>query len=171
MVYAYPSASKNAIDNVSFTIMPGQLVVVVGVNGSGKSSIIKLLNRILDPTSGQILLDSVPMKNFKMHDLRRAMAILRQDHTLYPLSLRENIELGLPYAKVTTNDIETAARDGGSYRFIQKLDEKFDTVLFPCEQVYVNDHGSASLQLKEIEKEVTKRTADVSGGERQRLSA
>lgn len=83
----------------------------------------------------------------------------------------KNLISGAWVFEVTTNDIETAARDGGSYRFIQKLDEKFDTVLFPCEQVYVNDHGSASLQLKEIEKEVTKRTADVSGGERQRLSA
>ncbi|KAL0059984.1 hypothetical protein AAF712_013220 [Marasmius tenuissimus] len=96
VVFKYPGGktTSNALDGVSFKIGAGELVVVVGANGSGKSTFVNILSRLYDPTSGQVLVDGVDIKAYKMSDIRQAVAILTQDHQLYPLSLRENIGLG-----------------------------------------------------------------------------
>ncbi|KAF8490889.1 P-loop containing nucleoside triphosphate hydrolase protein [Gautieria morchelliformis] len=95
--FAYPE-SDSVITDVSFTIGKGQAVVIVGINGSGKSMLLKLFNRLYDPISGGISIDGTSLSSFVASDVRRSMAMLYQTYTHYPLSIRENISLGLPDA-------------------------------------------------------------------------
>lgn len=164
--FTYPGTTKRALNGVSFVIKPGQLVAIVGVNGSGKSTITNLINRLYDPEDGEVLVDNIPIKQSKLSDVRRAMAILRQDHMLYPLGIRENIALGLPDQDVSDEQIEDALRDGGAHGFVQKLPYKMDTNLRP---VVVKEMSSASLEQElGLQKEIW---TNLSGGENQRLAA
>lgn len=167
--FSYPGASKEALKGVSFTIKPGQMVIIVGENGSGKTSLMKLFNRMYDPDRGQILLDGLPLQSYKLSDLRNAMAILRQDHTPYPLSLRENIALGLPRHETTTLELEDAAQKGGALGFIEKLDNKMETILHPEVLSRTYFPKNPIKELKAIVEGKQRRT-NLSGGESQRLA-
>ncbi|KAG2132773.1 P-loop containing nucleoside triphosphate hydrolase protein [Suillus clintonianus] len=125
--FRYPGMDRCALRDVSFRIEAGQLCVVVGVNGSGKSTILKLISRIYDPTEGTILIDDRDIKTFRLADLRAAMSILFQDYTQFPLSMRENIGLGNPALAHDGNKVREAARLGGAEDFIDELPEGFDT--------------------------------------------
>ncbi|KAI5121373.1 hypothetical protein M0805_001186 [Coniferiporia weirii] len=168
--FAYPNTSKNALTDVSFTIKPGQMVVIVGVNGSGKSSLIKLFNRLYDPTSGCIFLDGRPISDYRLADIRRTMAILRQDHYPYPVSLRENIALGLPGREVTQKEVESAMQKGGATNFISKLDKGLETVLHP---VGLSDLFFRDGEIPDLKSMLDGRdkSTEISGGESQRLAA
>lgn len=92
--FAYPGSFSTpssepqwALHNVSFTIQPGQLCVIVGNNGSGKSTILKLLSRLYDPTEGIILLGGHDIRTLRLSDLRKAVSVLFQDYTVFPLSV------------------------------------------------------------------------------------
>ena len=104
--FQYPGSKDYALHNVSFKIGAGQLCVssplhechrllnfrltiqvIVGVNGSGKSTILKLISRIYDPTEGTIFIDDKDIRTLKLTDLRRAISILFQDYTYFPLSV------------------------------------------------------------------------------------
>lgn len=164
--FVYPGTEKKALDNVSFVIKPGQLVAIVGVNGSGKSTITNLINRLYDPESGEVLIDDIPIKQCNLADVRRSMAILRQTHFMYPLSLRENVALGLPDKNVSDEEIENALRDGGAHGFVQKLPDGVETNLKPVGVREATD-PSIGEELK-IKEEVW---TSLSGGESQRLAA
>ncbi|KAJ7500370.1 P-loop containing nucleoside triphosphate hydrolase protein [Mycena galericulata] len=170
--FSYPGTTAKALNDVSLSIKAGQLIVVVGANGSGKSTIVKLLMRLYDPTSGSILIEGEDVRNYKLTDLRQATAALTQDHHLYPLSLRENIGLGNPAHVANMEMIRAAAKQGGAEDVIAKLADGFGTVLeHPRGLKYGSDvsKGDKSPLAAELEK-LTKE-ADVSGGERQRLVA
>ncbi|KAJ6500825.1 P-loop containing nucleoside triphosphate hydrolase protein [Mycena sanguinolenta] len=170
--FSYPGTTAKALDNITLSIKPGQLVVIVGSNGSGKSTIVKLLTRLYDATSGSIIVDGADIQAYRLADLRYATAALTQDHHLYPLSLRENIGLGNPAHVQNMEMIRAAARQGGAETVINKLKEGFETVLeHPRGLQYGSDvtKGSKTLLAEALEK-MTKE-ADVSGGERQRLVA
>ncbi|KAF7346521.1 ABC transporter ATP-binding protein [Mycena sanguinolenta] len=152
--FSYPgSTSKKALDDVTISIKSGQLVVLVGANGSGKSSLVKLLARLYDATSGQVLIDGQDIRHYRLIDLRGATASLTQDHHLYPLSLAENIGLGHPSQSLTENLVHDAARKGGADSFVSKLKEGFSTVLDSKDDQY------------------SVHAIDISGGERQRVVA
>jgi len=147
------------------------MVVIVGINGSGKSSAIKLFNRLYDPTEGEILVDGLPLSSYKLKDVRRAMAILRQDHTSYPLSLRLNVALGCPDREEPTDEeLAQALHAGGADTFVEKLPRKLDTVLDPVKLSSLRSHGETVEEIKKMVDEREKVT-DVSGGESQRLAA
>ncbi|KLO19110.1 P-loop containing nucleoside triphosphate hydrolase protein [Schizopora paradoxa] len=169
--FKYPGTSKMVLEDISFKIKPGQMVVIVGANGSGKSSTFKLFNRIYDPTEGEVLVDGLPLSSYKLKDVRRAMAILRQDHTPYPLSLRMNIALGSPdNENPSEEELIKALQAGGADRFIEKLPKKLDTVLDPVQLSWLNLNGESNDVLKKMVADKEKVT-DVSGGESQRLAA
>ncbi|KAK0448163.1 P-loop containing nucleoside triphosphate hydrolase protein [Armillaria borealis] len=173
--FCYPGSQriKPAISNISLSIKPGQLVVIVGGNGSGKSTVIKLLTRLYDPTSPpeSILVDGLPLSHYRMSDLRQAMATLTQDHTIFPLSLGENIGLGCVQYVSNDSMIDRAAEMGGAKDLLGKLEKGKDTVLpsrhealgfnLPDEE----DHPLHIL-LKQLQK-----TIELSGGEKQRVVA
>ncbi|KAJ7700767.1 P-loop containing nucleoside triphosphate hydrolase protein [Mycena rosella] len=170
--FSYPGTTAKALDNVTLSIKPGQLVVIVGSNGSGKSTIVKLLTRLYDATSGTLTVDGADIREYRISDMRHATAALTQDLHLYPLSLRENIGLGNPAHVGDMDMIRAAAKLGGAEDVIAKQVDGLGTVLVhPRGLKYGNDvsKGDGSLLAEELEK-MTKE-ADVSGGERQRLVA
>ncbi|KAL5536117.1 hypothetical protein ACEPAF_4222 [Sanghuangporus sanghuang] len=166
--FKYPGGDTDVLSNVSFTIKPGQLAVIVGVNGSGKTSTIKLLSRLYDPTGGEILLDGNPLPSYKLEDIRRSTAILCQDHFILPLSLRENVTLGLPERDATDEEIGKAIDQGGAVKFVHKLTQGLETVLHPITTTVTN--GKVDEEMKAVAGETQERS-DLSGGETQRLSA
>ena len=107
MSFRYPGSEKYVLRDISFRVERGQLCVlanysrrgttyahipfvsqvILGSNGSGKSTILKLVTRLYDPTEGTILIDGQDIKTLRLEDLRRAMAILFQDFTLFPLTV------------------------------------------------------------------------------------
>ncbi|KAF7375311.1 Lipid A export ATP-binding/permease protein MsbA [Mycena sanguinolenta] len=169
--FAYPGgkSKENAIRNVSLKIPAGHLVVVVGANGSGKSTIIKLLNRLYDVDSGEILVDGTPIQNYRLSDLREVQAMLCQDHKLFPLSIAENIGLGNPDRMNDLEMVLDAAEAGGASEVIKKLKDGVQAVLDPVQTAtahHIDDHKKLKLILENLEQR-----AEVSGGEKQRLVA
>ena len=153
------------------SINSGQLVVIVGGNGSGKSTITRILSRLFDPTSGQVLIDGHSSSDYRVNDLRHAMVILSQDTSLFPLSLAENIGLGYPPFSSNKDMILEAAKEGGALGFIEKFDKGIDTVLdWPISIVSTNLHGKKTHPLYE-EMEKLDKNIDISGGEYQRVAA
>ena len=171
--FSYPG-SKNttaALDKTSLTIKSGQLVVIVGRNGSGKSTIVRILSRLYDPTSGEVFIDGHASTDYRINDLRQATAILSQDSELYPTSIGENIGLG--YAEFSSNKemIMEAAEEGGAFDFIQKLEQGMDTVLEPLTETISSNiyHNKTHPLYEELEK--LEKTTEISGGEHQRVVA
>lgn len=93
VTFRYPNSENDVLHNCSFVIEPGETVGLVGLNGSGKSTIVKLLCRFYDPTEGQILIDGIDNKKYDIVKLRALFGVLFQDYVRYSFSLRENIAL------------------------------------------------------------------------------
>ncbi|KAL0067401.1 hypothetical protein AAF712_005630 [Marasmius tenuissimus] len=175
--FRYPGSQNidGALDDVSFKISAGELIVVVGANGSGKSTLVNILSRLYDATSGQVLLDGVDIKEYKLSEIRQAVAILTQDHQLFPgISLKENISLGDVHCAEDEVErrIAEGVRKGGAENVIGKLERGVDTVLDSRVLRYSQlvDEGDETNPLV-IKMEQLERTSNVSGGERQRLVA
>lgn len=86
--FKYPGSNTYALRNTSFKIERGQLCVIVGINGSGKSTILKLIARLYDPLEGEIRINDQDIRTLRLADLRHATTILFQDYTLFPLNVR-----------------------------------------------------------------------------------
>ncbi|KAJ3777281.1 P-loop containing nucleoside triphosphate hydrolase protein [Lentinula raphanica] len=171
--FSYPGSKegKKALNDVSFRIEPGELVVIVGANGSGKSTFVKLLTRLYDVNSGSVIVDGQDIRQYKLAELRRSIATLTQDHLLFPLSIEENIGLGFPEAMTDKALINKAAEMGGAQEILTKLNDGLNTVLDPVSiqygaRVQEDDDTDLAAALKNLKKKV-----EVSGGERQRLVA
>ncbi|KAH7920697.1 P-loop containing nucleoside triphosphate hydrolase protein [Leucogyrophana mollusca] len=170
--FTYPGSksTRDALTDISFSIKSGQLVVIVGANGSGKSTVIKLLNRTYDPTSGDIIVDKHPISSYRIADLRRATANLAQDHHLFPVSIAENIGLGHPAMVGDSERVVECAKLAGAHGFVEKFEEGYKTVLEPDSDTHLSFGGEDNEDLKKELKKI-ERKIDVSGGERQRLVA
>lgn len=158
---------------MNLTIEAGQLVVIVGANGSGKSTIIKLLARFYDPTSGpdSLIVDSIPISKYRMSELREVTAMLTQDHSLFPVSLGENIGLGCVQHVGDSAMIDRAAELGGATHCLAKLTEGKDTMLAAMNEAYgfnvpENEAHPLQVELKKLHKNI-----QLSGGEKQRIVA
>ncbi|WP_310413167.1 ABC transporter ATP-binding protein [Chamaesiphon sp. OTE_8_metabat_110] len=114
------------IRDLDFTIKPGEKIALVGPTGAGKSSIIRLLCRLYEPTKGRILVDGVDIKNITQAELRRYLGVILQDGFLFAGNVRENITLGESY---TEAEILHAARSTNIDRFITQLPQGYDTQL------------------------------------------
>ena len=97
--FAYPGEEKLALDNVSFTIKPGEKVAIIGKIGSGKSTIAKLLLGLYEPTSGDILIDGIDIKQINPADLRRNISYVAQDITLFRGTLKDNLVIRAPHVE------------------------------------------------------------------------
>ncbi len=127
--FSYPGSNKKVIDNMSFTIDPGDTVVLVGLNGAGKTTLIKLLTRLYDPTDGQILLDGKDIKDYDVEKLYDIYGIIFQDFGKYAVSVKENIAFGQADKEIIDEKIHLAAEKSSSAQFIDLLPDKYSTPL------------------------------------------
>ena len=117
--------SKNrALDNVSFTVEPGQFVAIVGHSGSGKSSVINLLMRFYQHQEGQILIDNQPLTSLKEDTLRQGLGLVFQEPYIFSGTMAENISLN--HHQITDEHVQAAARKVHADPFIQGLDDGYE---------------------------------------------
>jgi ABC-type multidrug transport system fused ATPase/permease subunit len=113
------------LDGVSFRIEAGETLAIVGETGAGKSTLVKLLSRLHDPTGGRIMIDGEDLRNIRGSSLRSHMGVVLQDTFLFTGSVRENIRYGRPDA--TDEEVESAARLVGAEEFIGRLPDGYET--------------------------------------------
>ncbi len=129
VTFRYLGRSEPALDDVSFTIAPGEAVALVGRNGSGKSTIVKLLGRLYDPDAGQILIDGRDVREYDPAELRREFGMMFQDYATYQLSAGENIGVGSVERVDDLIAIARAAERGGADSVIEGLPKGYETTL------------------------------------------
>ena len=140
--FAYNKDAK-VLKDVSFTAKQGEVTALVGISGSGKTSVLRLISRLYDYDTGSILIDGKDIKNISTESLFKNVSIVFQDVTLFNTSIMENIRLGRESA--TDDEVKEAARLANCMDFIEKLPDGFNTL--------IGENG-----------------AELSGGERQRIS-
>ena len=118
-------ADRTVLRDVSFTVAPGTRVAVTGATGAGKSTLMSLLTRFYDPTSGAVLLDGVDLRAFRVADVRRQFAIVLQHPLLFSTTIADNIAYGRPGAP--RDAIEQAATAANAHDFISRLPRGYDT--------------------------------------------
>jgi subfamily B ATP-binding cassette protein MsbA len=139
--FSYPD--KTILDNINLTIKKGQTIALVGSSGAGKSTLADLIPRFHDASAGEVLIDGINIKRFKLKDLRNLMGIVTQEPILFNDTVSANISLGNENA--SADDIVKAATIANAHEFISKKDNGYNTL--------VGDRGSK-----------------LSGGERQRVT-
>jgi ATP-binding cassette subfamily B protein len=126
--FMYSDGTHDVIQNVSFHIKPGQSIALLGSTGSGKTSMVNLLPRFHDYTSGQILLDGVDLKDYPRKYLREQIGIVQQEPFLFSRSIRENILYGVGRS-VTQEEIETAAKAAAVHDVIVSFPDGYNTIV------------------------------------------
>ena len=115
------------LEDITFTIEPGQTVAIIGQTGSGKSTLTELINRTYDATSGQILIDGVDVREWNLTALRSQISKIEQDVFLFSRSIAENIAFGAP--GTPQEEIERAAREAQAHDFIMSFKDGYQTEL------------------------------------------
>lgn len=124
--FFYPGSEKYVIRNFSLKIKKGDSIAIVGLNGAGKTTFIKLLTRVYDPTEGEILLNGINLKEYDLQAWKKCLAVLFQDYTTYSEeTIAENIMLG-DTTKHDQEYVERSAHDSTAHEYIKQLTEKYD---------------------------------------------
>lgn len=126
--FTYPGSDKAVLDGLDFSIAPGQMVAVVGRSGSGKSTLASLIPRFYHHDEGQILVDGVDVEDYTLRNLRRHIALVTQQVTLFNDTIANNIAYG-DLAGAPRADIERAAEAAYASEFIDRLPQGFDTLV------------------------------------------
>lgn len=134
---------KKVLENINFTVQPGQTVAIVGQTGSGKTTMTRLINRIFDVAEGRVLVDGIDVRDWSLESLRSQISTIEQDVFLFSRSIKENIAFGMNIAK--DDHIIRAAKEAQADSFIRKFKDGYDT-------------------------EIGERGVTLSGGQKQRLA-
>ncbi|NFB73098.1 ABC transporter ATP-binding protein [Clostridium butyricum] len=118
---------EQVLKNVNFHVRPGQRVAIFGQTGSGKSTIINLIERFYDAQSGEVLIDGVDIKKYDLHALRRNISISMQDVFLFSYTIEDNIRYGIP--DIDNSKISWAAEMSDADNFINKLADSYETIV------------------------------------------
>ena len=127
--FAYPHSGRRVLNNINFRLEPGQRIALVGENGQGKTTVVKLLTRLYDPTEGQILLDGIDLREYDLESLWKNIAVIFQDFTRYEMTVSENIAVGQIEEAANSFRIRSAANKSNAEKFIRRLPKGFDQVL------------------------------------------
>ncbi len=141
--FSYPKAESEAIKNLNFTCKPGTITAIIGSTGSGKSTILQLIPRFIDPSIGSVLIDGVDIKELSLHDLRSTIGYVSQVGNLFKGTIKSNIAFG--ERNVSEEAVFEAAHIAQAHEFIMEKDEQYEST-------------------------ITQNGANVSGGQRQRIS-
>jgi ATP-binding cassette subfamily B protein len=123
--FAY--GTENVLENISFKVKQGQTVAIVGQTGTGKTSLVKLINRTYDTSHGEVLVDGVNVRDWNLAALRSQVSMIEQDIFLFSRSVSDNIAFGKPEA--AQSEIEAAAKSAQADDFIQTFDKGYETVV------------------------------------------
>jgi len=127
--FRYPGSHRNVLDDVSFSIHPGEVVALVGENGCGKTTLVKLLCRLYDPLNGSITVDDIDLKQFSINSIRSEISVIFQDYVHYHMTARENIWLGNIALDPNHANIQRAADQAGAHKQIEQLPRGYETTL------------------------------------------
>lgn len=127
--FTYPDKDEPALRKVSFTIHAGEAIALVGYNGAGKTTIVKLLTRLYDPDEGEILIGGRNIKEYDLKELREHVGVIFQDYVTYYMSARENIGVGRIADVENQPMVVSAAQKSGANAVIERLNDGYDTVL------------------------------------------
>ena len=127
--FRYPGAERWAVRNLSFTLRAGEVLALVGENGAGKTTIVKLLARLYDPVEGRILVDGHDMREYDLEQLRANIGVIFQDFVRYNMTAGENIAVGRIEARDDDARIEQAAGRSLASEVIAKLPQRYDQPL------------------------------------------
>jgi ATP-binding cassette, subfamily B, bacterial MsbA len=127
VTFRYPGSDRAALNRLDLTITRGEMIALVGPSGAGKTSMVNLLGRLYDPQLGCIEIDSHDLRNYRITEWRRRIAVVTQDITLFNMSVAENLCFGLD--GVTRRALDQAAEQAAASDFIAELPEGWDTRL------------------------------------------
>jgi ATP-binding cassette subfamily B protein len=127
--FAYPGTTRRVLSNFNFMLSPGERVALIGENGQGKTTVVKLITRLYDPTEGQILLDGVDLREYDLDSLHAEIGVIFQDFMRYEMTARENIAVGRIEMDHAPEEIEYAAEKSLASGVIAKLQGKYDQML------------------------------------------
>jgi len=127
--FKYPDREAYALRDVSLTIKPGEKIALVGANGAGKTTFVKLLTRLYDPSEGQVLIDGIDLREVDPNDLQKRIGVIFQDFVKYHLPVRENIGFGQIDELDNEPRIIDSAQRAGADATIRGLPQGYDTML------------------------------------------
>ncbi len=127
--FEYPGNRKRVLSGINFRIAPHERIALVGENGQGKTTIVKLLTRLYDPTEGQILLDGIDLREYNLEDLWKEIGVIFQDFVHYEMTAGENIGVGRIEEGYNAFRIRAAAMKTFAEKAIQKLPKGYDQLL------------------------------------------
>lgn len=125
--FSYQSENKTVVRNLNLVIPKGQMVALVGESGGGKSSLIKLIQRLYDPADGAIFWDEIDLRDADLASLKKQIALVTQETVLFNDTVRYNISYGKPEA--SDDEIKEAARVAFAHDFIEQLQDGYDTIV------------------------------------------
>jgi ATP-binding cassette subfamily B protein len=127
--FNYPGSTRRVLDRFDFRIATGERIALIGENGQGKTTIVKLLTRLYDPTEGRILLDGADLRDYSIEDLNREIGVIFQDFVRYEMSARQNIAVGRIERAPQNGDIQHAAERSLADQVIRRLPRGYDQLL------------------------------------------
>src|SRR5438552_2751878 len=127
--FHYPGSSRLILNGLNFQLRPGERVALIGENGEGKTTMVKLMTRLYDPVEGQVLLDGVDLREYDLEDLYREIGVIFQDFMRYEMTARENIAVGKIEELSNAATVESAASKSLADEVIARLGAGYEQML------------------------------------------